>query len=32
LPFSLGGILDRAVEKAKERIPGGPDDPEAPQP
>ena len=32
LPFSLGGILDRAVEKAKDKIPGAPPEPEAPQP
>jgi len=31
LPFSLGGILDKAVEKAKERIPDGAQ-PSAPQP
>ncbi len=33
LPFSLGGILDQAIQKAKDKIPSGaPAEPEAPQP
>jgi hypothetical protein len=33
LPFSLGGILDKTIQKAKDKIPGGvPSEPEAPQP